>query len=94
MDNLTGTGVEGLKRLISTWRANFPESRAIIKVLIAEDDKVVTHYVAQMTAATTTTGIWIDRVLENRIVESWVDWDRLGLFQQLGFLPKRGQADS
>ena len=43
-----GNGAEGLKRLISTWRANFPESRGIIKVLIAEDDKVVTHYVAQM----------------------------------------------
>jgi len=89
-----GSGAEGFKRLISTWRTNFPESRGIIKTLIAEDDKVVTHYTAQVTAAAMTTGIWIDRVLDNKVVESWVDWDRLGLFQQLGIIPKLGQADS
>lgn len=89
-----GSGAEGLKRLISTWRTNFPESQGIIKALIAEDDKVVTHYTAQVTSATMTTGIWIDRVMDNKVVESWVDWDRLGLFQQLGIIPKLGQADS
>ena len=83
-----GTGAEGLKRLISTMRANFPEGQAMIKTLIAENDKVVTHYSAQMTSSATTTGIWIDRVLDNKVVESWVDWDRLGLFQQLGIIPK------
>jgi predicted SnoaL-like aldol condensation-catalyzing enzyme len=46
-----GSGADGLKRLISTWRSNFPESRGIIKTLIAEDDKVVTHYTAQVTSA-------------------------------------------
>ena len=85
-----GSGAEGLKRLISTWRANFPESRGIIKVLIAEDDKVVTHYVAQMTSTVSTMGIWIDRIFDNKVVESWVDWDRLGFFQQLGIIPKLG----
>jgi predicted SnoaL-like aldol condensation-catalyzing enzyme len=89
-----GSGAEGLKRLISTWRTNFPESRGIIKALIAEDDKVVTHYTAQVTSAAMTTGIWIDRVLDNKVMESWVDWDRLGLFQQLGIIPKLGQTDS
>ena len=89
-----GSGAEGLKRLISYWRANFPESRGIIKALIAEDDKVVTHYIAHMTSTAMTTGIWIDRLLDNKVVESWVDWDRLGLFQQLGIIPKLGQADS
>ena len=85
-----GSGAEGLKRLISTWRTNFPEGRGIIKTLIAEDDKVVTHYTVQATSAAMSNGIWIDRVLDNKVVESWVDWDRLGFFQQLGIIPKLG----
>jgi hypothetical protein len=34
-----------------------------------------------------TTGIWIDRIQDNRVVESRVDWDRLGFFRQLGLIP-------
>ena len=88
-----GPGAEGLKRLISTWRTNFPESRGIIETLIAEDDKVVTHYTAQVTPTVVTTGIWIDRIQDDKVVESWVDWDRLGFFQQLGVIPGPTEGD-
>jgi predicted SnoaL-like aldol condensation-catalyzing enzyme len=88
-----GSGVEGFKRLVSTNRANLPDGQLTIEDLIAEDDRVVTRYTMRMPTAMTT-GIWIDRVLDNKVVESWVDWDRLGLFQQLGIIPKLGQADS
>ena len=88
-----GEGAEGLKRLISTWRTNFPESHGIIESLIAEDDKVVTHYTAQVTPVVVTTGIWIDRIRESKVVESWVDWDRVGFFQQLGLIPRFGQTE-
>jgi len=88
-----GSGVEGFMRLISTNRANLPDGQLTIEDLIAEDDRVVTRYTMRMPTAMTT-GIWIDRVLDNKVVESWVDWDRLGLFQQLGIIPKLGQADS
>jgi predicted ester cyclase len=88
-----GSGVEGFKRLVSTNRANLPDGQLTIEDLIAEDDRVVTRYTMRMPTAMTT-GIWIDRVLDNKVIESWVDWDRLGLFQQLGIIPKLGQADS
>src|SRR5215216_5783380 len=88
-----GTGVEGFKRLVSTSRANWSDGQLTIDDLIAEDDKVVTRYTLRMPTAMTT-GIWIDRIQDNKVVESWVDWDRLGFFQQLGIIPKLGQADS
>ena len=85
-----GSGAEGFRRLVSANRAWFPEGTLTIEDLIAEDDKVVTRYTAQMTPSAATTGIWIDRIRDNRVVESWVDWDRLGLFRQLGMIPSEG----
>jgi predicted ester cyclase len=58
-----------------------------LEELIAEDDKVVNRYTAQITPSAATKGIWIDRIQNNKVVESWVDWDRLGLFRQLGIIP-------
>ena len=81
-----GTGTEGFKRLVSTSRANWADGQLTIEDLIAEDDKVVTRYTLRMPTAMTT-GIWIDRIQDNKIVESWVDWDRLGFFRQLGIIP-------
>ena len=52
-----------------------------------------THYTARVTPAVVTTGIWIDRIRESKVVESWVDWDRLGFSQQLGVIPGPGQAE-
>jgi len=81
-----GSGAEGFQRLISTNRANLPDGQLTIEDLIAEDDKVVTRYTMRMPTAMTT-GIWIDRIQDNKVVESWVDWDRLGFFRQLGLIP-------
>lgn len=82
-----GSGAEGFKRLVSSNRAWFPDAQLTVEDLIAEGDKVVTRYTAQMTPSAATTGIWIDRIQDNKVVESWVDWDRLGLFRQLGLIP-------
>ncbi len=89
-----GTGADGFKRLISSNRAWFPDAQLTIEDLIAEGDKVVTRYTARMTSSAVTTGIWIDRLAANQVVGSWVDWDRLGLFRQLGLIPALGEAAS
>jgi len=81
-----GSGAEGFKQLVSANRAWFPDGH-----LIAEGDKVVTRYTAQMTPSAATKGIWIDRIRDKKVVESWVDWDRLGLFRQLGLIPPAGE---
>ena len=38
------------------------------------------------------TGITIDRIVGGRIVESWTNWDTLGLMQQLGVVPALATA--
>ena len=40
----------------------------------------------------TVTGTSIDRIKDGWIVESWSNWDALGLMQQLGAIPTPGQA--
>jgi predicted ester cyclase len=87
-----GSGAEGFKRLIATNRANLPDAQLILEDLIAEDHKVVTRYTVHTASSAMTTGIWIDRIQANQVVESWVDWDRLGFFRQLGLIPPAGEV--
>ena len=39
------------------------------------------------------TGITIDRISEGRIVESWANWDMMGMMQQLGVVHAPGQSE-
>jgi hypothetical protein len=38
------------------------------------------------------TGITIDRYQNGKVVESWVNYDALGMFQQLGVIPMLAPA--
>ena len=40
----------------------------------------------------TATGITVLRFARGKVVEEWVNWDALGLMQQLGAVPASGQA--
>ena len=39
----------------------------------------------------TVTGTSVDRISGGRIIESWSNWDTLGLMQQLGVVPVMAQ---
>ena len=41
---------------------------------------------------TTVTGVTIDKIKDGKIVESWNNWDTLGLMQQLGVVPALATA--
>lgn len=93
------SGPEGLKQVVTGYRAAFPDLSVTIDDQIAEGDRVVTRWTARGThegdlwsiAATgkqgTVTGITIDRYKGGKIVEVWTNWDTLGLMQQLGVVP-------
>ena len=89
-DEAYGSGAEGLKQLMRSSRTWLPEAQITIEDQIAEGDKVVTRYTSQVTPTATTKGIWIDRIAGGKVVEAWVDWDRLGLFRQRGLVTTNG----
>ena len=98
------TGVEATKASIKGYRDAFPDLRLTIEQQLAEGEFVTTRWSARGThqgdllgmAATgkqaTVTGITIDRIVDGRFVESWTNWDTLGLMQQLGVVPALATA--
>jgi steroid delta-isomerase-like uncharacterized protein len=88
-------GVEAMKAFATEFREAFPDFRDSIDIQIAEDDMVATRFTSRGTHRGTFmgveptnkelswTGITIDRISEGKIVESWANWDMMGMMQQL-----------
>ena len=38
------------------------------------------------------TGISVDRIQDGKIVETWTNWDMLGVLQQIGAIPELAPA--
>ena len=87
---------EGTKqRAVVYWRA-FPDLRMTIDDQLAEGGSVVTRWTGRGTHSgalagiratgkvVAVSGISIDRLVGGKIVESWLETDRLGMLQQLG----------
>ncbi len=72
------------------------------EVLDAGSDTVVTRWtgsgthtgellgIAPTGKSVNVDGIWIHRIADGKIVETWNVWDTLGMLQQLGVAPKLG----
>jgi steroid delta-isomerase-like uncharacterized protein len=94
-------GQEGLKQFVTLYRTAFPDLRFTIEEQIVESDKVVTRWIARGThngplqgipptgKAAEVTGITISRIVDGKMTEAWINWDMLGLLQQLGVAPIR-----
>jgi predicted ester cyclase len=90
------------RQAIAGLRAGFPDMHFTVDDLIAEGDKVATR----STAIGTHTGTWfgipptgkvvtlsgfsIYRIADGKLVEAWVQYDQLGMMQQLGVIPSMG----
>jgi steroid delta-isomerase-like uncharacterized protein len=97
-------GIEGAKANITAYREAFPDLRLTIEQQLAEGEFVTTRWSARGThqgelmgmaptgKQATVTGITIDRIVSGRFVESWTNWDTLGLMQQLGVVPALATA--
>ena len=96
------SGPEGARQLVTAWRAGFPDGRMNIDDLFAEGDKVAvrmtwtgthtgTFYAYAPTGRqVSVTSIGIDRIANGKIVEGWGEVDMLGLYQQIGVIPRSG----
>jgi steroid delta-isomerase-like uncharacterized protein len=99
LDSWDPPGPEGVKRLFTLYREAFPDLEYSIEDQIVEGDKVVTRWRAWGTHTgnlgavpptglrATTDGITIDRIAAGKIAESWVTWNALGFFRELGLAP-------
>jgi predicted ester cyclase len=84
--------------------AAFPDVRFTINDQFADGDKVATRWTVTGTNKgalmgipptgkhSTVSGITIDRYQNGKAIESFTNWDTLGMFQQLGVVPMLAPA--
>jgi steroid delta-isomerase-like uncharacterized protein len=87
------------KQYIVRTRTAFPDFQATIEEQIAEEDLVVTRWSAKGThqgvfrghsptgKQMSVTGIVIDRIVNGKVVEGWMEMDTFDQMQQLGVNP-------
>jgi steroid delta-isomerase-like uncharacterized protein len=104
--NMSGSsiGPEAYKRNVLAFLAGFPDLRWSIEDTIAEKDKVVACWTISGThkgdylgipatnKKVSVEGITIHNVAGGKIMDSYSNWDILGMMQQLGVVPPLGQS--
>ena len=100
----TFRGPEGIKRYVMMYRMAFPAVHFTIDDLIAEGERVVIRWtvtgthkgelqgIAPTGKYVRVTGIVISRFAKGKVEEDWINFDALGMMQQLGVVPAPGQA--
>lgn len=98
-----GIGPEAYNRNVTRFVAAFPDLRFTVEDMVAENDKVVAFWTISGThkgefrgipatnKKVSIEGITINHVAGGKIMDSFANWDALGLMQQLGVVPHLGQ---
>jgi steroid delta-isomerase-like uncharacterized protein len=101
-----GPGREGFRQTLNMVFSAFPDAQSTIEDLIAEGDTVVVRWTGRGThrgefmgipptnKQMTSAGIDIIRYEGGKRVETWRQWDALGVMQQLGVVPPPRQGGS
>ncbi len=92
-------GIEGMRELVSAYRAAFPNVRFTVEDIVAEGDRVVVRFTAVGTQrgeflgiapagkAISVSVIDLVRLRDGQIVEDWERFDLLNMLTQLGATP-------
>jgi steroid delta-isomerase-like uncharacterized protein len=95
-----GLGPDSEKRRLALYRGAFPDLHMTIEDVIAEGETVMTRWscrgthkgdlngIAPTGKQFTFSGVSVARVSNGKIAEGYVNWDALGLMQQLGVVPQ------
>lgn len=96
-----GKGPDSVRKTVSYYLAAFPDTRFTIDDIVAEGDRCVMRWTVRAThrgelrgipptgKQITVTGTTTARITNGKVVESYVNWDALGMMQQLGVVPKQ-----
>lgn len=99
-----GKGPESEKKRANLYRTAFPDLRLTVEEIIAEGDTVIAQWTCRGThkgdlrgitptgKQVTVSGVSIAHFDRGKVAESSVNWDALGLMQQLGVVPEIGKA--
>jgi steroid delta-isomerase-like uncharacterized protein len=97
-----GKGPAGIKDLIGRYHRGVKDARWDVRAMIATADTVIMRWsgsgthsgdllgIAPTNRKVRVDGIWMLRIADGRIAESWNCWDTLGMLQQLGVVPQLG----
>ncbi len=92
-------GTEEFKQLLSVYITAFPDARFTVEDEIAEGERVASRYTFRGThqgelmgipptgKSVTVTGMIINRIVNGQSEEGWLNFDALGMLQQLGVVP-------
>jgi steroid delta-isomerase-like uncharacterized protein len=99
-----GRGPESEKKRATLYRTAFPDVRLTIEDIIAEGETVMARWscrgthkgdlrgIAPTGKQINISGVTIARLANGKFAEGWVNWDALGLMQQLGVVPELAKA--
>lgn len=92
-------GLDGYKQFADRYLSAFPDLQMTIDDEVVAGDRIVTRWTATGThdgdlpglprtgKKISVTGITIARLSNGKFVESWNNWDALGMLRQLGAIP-------
>jgi steroid delta-isomerase-like uncharacterized protein len=99
---LRQNGIEGAKGVVTQFRTACPDIHFVIEDEMAVADRVIVRWkgsgtqIGELMGIPPTgrrgvvPGISIFRLANGKISEEWVNWDSLGMMQQLGVIPTPG----
>ncbi len=99
-----GRGPQSEVKRMNLYRGAFPDLRVTIENIISESDTVMARWschathkgdltgIAPTGKTIDITGMSIVRLSAGKMAEGWVQWDALGMLQQLGVVPKQMRA--
>src|SRR5450755_2566596 len=100
----TPSGPTGIAQVIMMFRQAFPDLHFTIEDQVAEGDQVATRYTFRGTQQgelmgipptgkqVSIGGISIYRFTDGKMQQAWIEYDMLGLLQQLGVVPLPDQS--
>jgi steroid delta-isomerase-like uncharacterized protein len=95
-----GRGPESERKRATLYRTAFPDLQLTIEDLLAEGETVMARWscrgthkgdlsgIAPTGKQFNISGVSIARLANGKLAEGWVNWDALGLMQQLGVVPE------